>query len=273
MGKLIQLISHQRNYTNTVVKGLACFFLVLVASAFQPKLEHISTPIDTEIGERLITLHSEEFKSFTNKIYNQLEYPIGYDTLTEKAFTPALRGYMYLKHTQELTNTKYLTIVDFSQYCNDRRMWVIDLENKKVVLNEWVAHGTKSGDTHAKYFSNNHRSNRSSLGFYTTGDLYNGRNNLSLKLNGLEKGINNNAFSRGIVIHGAHYVSKEIVNRSERIGRSFGCPAVRQEVNKVLVNTIKGGSCLFVWHPTPNYSTKSKLLNANLYITVDDLSI
>jgi hypothetical protein len=273
LGKLILLISHQRNHTIAVAKGLACLFLLLVACAFHPKPESIHNSTDTEIGKQLVTLHSDEFKSFTNRIYRQLEYPMGFDTLTEEVLAHALRGYIYLKHTQELTNTKYLTIIDFSQYCNDRRMWVIDLENKKVVFNEWVAHGAKSGDTYAKYFSNSHRSNRSSLGFYTTGDLYNGRNSLSLKLNGLEKGFNNNAFSRGIVIHGANYVSKNIVNRNERIGRSFGCPAVRQDVNKALVNTIKGGNCLFIWHPTPHYLANSKLLNANLYVTVDDLSI
>ena len=119
---LIQLISHQRNHTIAVAKGLACLFLLLVASAFQPKPEGVLAPTDVEIGKQLVTLHSDEFKSFTNRIYRQLAYPMGYDTLTEEVITHALRGYMYLKHTQELTNTKHLTVIDFSQYCNDRRM-------------------------------------------------------------------------------------------------------------------------------------------------------
>jgi hypothetical protein len=257
-----------------VSKGLACLFFIFISTAFQP-VEHQTTLLSDaeENGKRLVTLHSDEFKAFTNRVYKQLEYPIGYDTISEDVLSLALRGYMYLKHTQELKSEKYLTVVDFSKYCNHKRMWVIDMESKKIIFNELVAHGAKSGDTYAKYFSNTHSSNKSSLGFYTTGGLYNGSNNLSLKLNGLEKNFNSNAFTRGIVIHGANYVNERIVNDKQRIGRSYGCPAVSQEVNEILVNTIQGGNCLFIYHPTPSYLEKSKLVNANLYITVDDLNI
>ncbi|PCJ67701.1 MAG: hypothetical protein COA58_00775 [Bacteroidetes bacterium] len=276
MNKLNLTFSHLRNQCIPLVKGLACFFLIVTASAFQAKEVIKNTPIannNTADGERLVTLHSDEFKAFTNRIHRQLEYPTGYDSLREDVLENALRGYMYLKHTQALSNTKYLTVIDFSKYCNNRRLWVIDMETKEVVFNEWVAHGAKTGDQYAKYFSNRHSSNKSSLGFYTTGGLYNGSNKLSLKLNGLEKNFNSNAFARGIVIHGANYVDETIVNRKERIGRSFGCPAVSEDINKILVNTIKGGNCLFIWHPTTYYLKNSKILNANLYITVDDLSI
>jgi len=273
MSKLFLPINRLRDHSIDVAKGIACFFLLIITTAFQPIDNQEFLQPGDEIGQRLVTLHSDEFNSFANRVYNELQYPVGYDTISEKVLTHSLRGYMYLKHTQQISNTKYLTVIDFSEYCNNRRMWVIDMETKQVIFNEWVAHGAKSGDTFAKYFSNKHSSNRSSLGFYTTGGLYNGSNNLSLKLNGLEKNFNSNAFARGIVIHGANYVSEEIVNRKERIGRSYGCPAVRQDINEILVNTIKGGTCLFIWHPTTAYLQNSKLLNANLYITVDDLSI
>jgi hypothetical protein len=259
-------------------KGLACFILLITASAFQAKEEvhnipeYLHTP-DIEDGKRLVTLHSDEFRAFSNRVYRQLNYPAGADTLSDQLLTNALRGYLYLKHTQELNSDKYLTIIDFSLYCNKKRLWVIDMETKNIVFNELVAHGAKSGDEYAKYFSNNHSSNKSSLGFYTTGGTYSGSNDLSLKLNGLEKKFNSNAFARGIVIHGAHYVDDKLVDRKERIGRSFGCPAVSQTVNKQLVHTIKGGNCLFIYHPTPDYLENSTLMNANLYITVDDLSI
>ena len=257
------------------MKDLACLILIITSSAFQSPKELKATAIfpDSEDGKRLVTLHSDEFRAFSSRVYRQLEYPLGSDTLNQEVLNNALRGYIYLKQTQELRSTKYLTIVDFSIYCNKKRLWVIDIDTKKVVFNELVAHGAKTGNTYAKYFSNRHSSNQSSLGFYTTGGLYNGRNNLSLKLNGLEKQFNSNAFTRGIVIHGANYVSESIVNRKERIGRSYGCPAVSQKVNKKLVNTIKGGTCLFIYHPTPEYLEKSTIMNANLYITVDDLSI
>lgn len=258
-----------------LIKGLACFFLVLGTSSFTISDSHaVEAKLgDDEDNKQLVTLHSDHFDAFVNRIYRQLTYPDGLDTIPERVFEHAMRGYMYLRHTDALASTKYLSIIDFSQYCNDRRFWIVDVESKKVVFNEWVAHGKKSGDTYAKFFSNGHSSHKSSLGFYTTGGLYYGRNNLSLKLNGLEKGFNSNAFGRGIVIHGANYVSEEIVNRKERIGRSFGCPAVSEKVNKKLINTIKGGNCLFIFHTTPSYLERSAIMNANLYITVEDLTI
>ena len=274
MGKLILSFSKMRIYTNDVAKGLACLFFIFISTAFQPaefKTELVEG--NTEPNNKLVTLHSDEFKAFTGRMYRQLEYPAGYDTLSENILEFALRGYVYLKHTQQLKSDKYLTVIDFTKYCNHKRMWVIDMHTKQVVFNELVAHGAKSGDTYAKYFSNTHSSNKSSLGFYTTGGLYNGSNNLSLKLNGLEKNFNSNAFARGIVIHGANYVNEKIVSNKQRIGRSYGCPAVSQEINEVLVNTIKGGNCLFIYHPTPSYLENSMLVNANLYITVDDLNL
>jgi len=271
MSKSDLIVSRWSRYVRVAAKGLTYFFLLTITTAFQPKIT-VYHPPDSEDGKRLVSLYSDEFSNYTNRIHRQLTYPLGCDTLNGQVLAHALRGYIYLKQTQQLTNPQYLTVIDFSQDCNDKRMWVIDLDTKHVVFNEWVAHGARTGDRYAKYFSNRHSSKQSSLGFYTTGGLYQGRNKLSLKLNGLEKNFNHNAFARGIVIHGANYISEAIVNRNERIGRSFGCPAVRQEINEILVNTIQGGTCLFIWHPTPSYLEKSQLLNANIYVTVDDLS-
>jgi hypothetical protein len=274
MSKQILPISRLKNSSIAVIKGFACLFLLVITTAFQSSEQEISSTRETdEKNKNLISLNSDEFDAFTNRVYRQLEYSIIQDSINENVLALALKGYIYLKHTQELNSSQYLTIIDFSKYCNKKRMWVIDMVTKKIVFNELVAHGTNSGDTYAKYFSNKHSSKKSSLGFYTTGGLYNGSNNLSLKLNGLEKNFNSNAFTRGIVIHGASYVNKSIVEGKQRIGRSFGCPAVSQEINKLLITTIKGGNCLFVYHPTPSYLENSKLVNANIYITVDDLSI
>ncbi len=272
MSRLNQTIAIKSDKSQILAKGLTCFFLFILTTSFQlTQIQNLSDKHEIK-GKELITLNSEYFKSYTDRIYRQLEYSSNFDTIPQELLRHALRGYTFLKHTKELTNTKYLTVIDFAQHCNKRRMWVIDLETKLVVLNEWVAHGAKSGDTYAKYFSNKHSSNKSSLGFYTTGGLYSGSNNLSLKLHGLEKDFNTNAFARGIVIHGANYVSENIIKSTERIGRSFGCPAVRQSINQKLINIIKGGSCLFIWHPTPAYLKSSKLLNDNLYLTVDELN-
>ena len=272
-----KLSLNHTNFKSSVLfisKGLACLIFIFLTSSFQyAPSEELPLKIDDELDKkRLVTLHSDEFTAFTNRVYRQIDYNGG-DTLSEDLLEKSLRGYMYLKQTGALTNTKYLTIIDFSKYCNDKRMWVIDMEEKKVVFNELVAHGAKTGSEYAKYFSNAHSSNKSSLGFYTTGGLYYGSNDLSLKLHGLEKRFNSNAFTRGIVIHGANYVSDQLAKNAQRIGRSFGCPAVSQSVNKPLIETIKGGSCLFIYHPTAEYLANSTIMNANLYLTVEDLSI
>jgi hypothetical protein len=274
MSKHILTISRLKSSVIAVTKGFACFFLLVTTTAFQAAENDTLCPSESvEHNKKLISFQSDEFQAYTNRVYRQLKYSAGQDSINEKVLALALRGYIYLKHTQELNSSQYLTIIDFSEYCNNRRMWVIDMESKKVIFNELVAHGAKSGDTYAKYFSNMHSSNKSSLGFYTTGGLYQGSNDLSLKLNGLEKKFNSNAFTRGIVIHGASYVNKSIVDRKQRIGRSYGCPAVSKQINKQLITTIKGGNCLFVYHPTSSYLENSKLLNANLYITLEDLSV
>lgn len=272
MNKLILKLNSFRKQSITLFKGLACFILIVVTSAFQAEPQN-TPPSSLEDGNILVTLQSQEFSTYANRVHNTLTYEDHQDTINLRTLTYALRGYTYLRYTGALQSEKFLTVIDFSLYCNTKRLWVIDMETKKVVMNEYVAHGEKSGDTYAKYFSNSHSSHKSSLGFYATGGLYYGSNNLSLKLHGLEKRYNSNAFARGIVIHGANYVSDQIVDRKERIGRSFGCPAVSQRVNKRLVNTIKGGNCLFIFHPTNSYIEESEYVNANLYITVDDLRI
>lgn len=276
-----QLNSKKRKLSKTHliwVKGLAGFLLLILTSAFQEKTEvsNLSTNYlnhDKEDGKRLVTMQSDEFKAYTARFHHQLKYENGQDTISPKILSLALQGYLFLKHTDELASDQYLAVIDFTLFCNKKRLWVIDMETKRVVFNELVAHGVQTGEEYAKYFGNNHGSNKSSLGFYTTGGTYFGSNNLSLKLNGMESRFNSNAFARGIVIHGASYVNEDFVKRKERIGRSFGCPAVSKKINTQLVNTLKGGNCLFIYSPTADYLQKSAILNANLYITVDDLSI
>jgi hypothetical protein len=133
------------------------------------------------------------------------------------------------------------------------------METQKVVFNTLVAHGRNSGDEYATAFSNANSSNQSSLGFYVTGEIYNGKHGQSLKLDGLENGINSNARSRGVVMHAADYVSEAFAQQHHRIGRSQGCPALPVGLTKEIVNLLQGKSCLFIYHPTQNYFAKSKL--------------
>ena len=256
----------------SMIKCLACVFFLISSTAFKNKtIPSFGHDFKDKDGKELITIKSEKFKSFTRDVYQNISYEPNQDTIPFEPFALAMRGFMHLKHTQELTDTQHITIIDFSKYCNKKRLWVLDLVHLKVKINEWVAHGKRSGNDYATTFSNRHNSQKSSLGFYVTGGTYWGRNKFSLKLHGLEKSYNSNAFYRGIVIHGANYISNNIVNRNERIGRSFGCPAVSKSSNNKIINTIKGGSCLFIYHPTSYYLNNSTILNTDLYLTIDDL--
>lgn len=175
-----------------------------------------------------------------------------------ECFAKAVKGYTRLKQEGRIKKD-YLTVIDFSLSSTEKRLWIIDMDNQKVVFNTLVAHGRNSGDEYATAFSNANSSNQSSLGFYATGEIYNGKHGQSLKLDGLENGINSNARSRGVVMHAADYVSEAFAQQHHRIGRSQGCPALPVGLTKQIVNLLQGKSCLFIYHPTQNYFAKSRL--------------
>jgi len=216
-----------------------------------------------------VNLEGQDFSEVSQQLYTQIDFDD--EILDEEVFVTALKGYLYLKFTDQLEKDEYLTIIDFSKSSNTKRLWVIDMDNKEVVINDLVAHGKYSGNEFAKSFSNQHRSRKSSLGFYVTGEIYNGKHRKSLKLRGKERYYNSNAFSRGIVFHGADYVSEKYIEGNQRIGRSFGCPAVSRSVNEKLVHTIEGGSCVFLFYPSVQYLNKSRIVNNSLYIPYDKL--
>jgi len=179
--------------------------------------------------------------------------------LSKKIFTMALKGMAKLVNNRHIKDN-LLAIVDFSQPSNAKRLYVIDLNSYQLVYNTYVAHGMKTGKLNAVSFSNKQSSNKSSLGFYVTGQTYNGTNGYSLRLQGMEKGINDGAMRRGIVIHGADYVCEGLIESQGYIGRSWGCPAVAPEVSQPLIDLLKDGSCLFIYHPTAAYTSRSALL-------------
>ena len=181
--------------------------------------------------------------------------------LAEEAFQNAYKGYEYLLEKNKLKNSDYLTICDFSQSSKSRRMYVIDIKNEKLLINTYVAHGRNSGNEFATRFSNKPTSRQSSLGFYITSSTYRGGHGLALVINGLEPGFNNNAARRRIVIHGSKYVGANYLELRKYMGRSFGCPAVPQKECSSIINIIKNGSCLFIYHPDKKYMNGSKILN------------
>jgi hypothetical protein len=181
--------------------------------------------------------------------------------LARQVFDYSMKGIGKLKQNGKLRNDKVVTIADFSQPSANKRLYVIDLETKRVLFNTWVAHGKNSGQEEAHSFSNIPQSNKSSLGFYVTLNTYEGKNGYSLQLNGVESGFNTNALDRGIVVHAADYVNENYIQSQGWIGRSQGCPAVAPELSRPIINTIKEGSCFFIYSPDDQYVRRSEILN------------
>ena len=181
--------------------------------------------------------------------------------LKKDIFEKGMNGWQQLKNKAQLENPDLLTIADLSQSCNSKRLYVIDLKKKKVEFNTLVSHGRNSGNEFARSFGNESESYKSSLGFYLTGVVYKGTHGVSMRLKGIENGINHLAEQRGIVMHGAWYVSETFIRRYGRLGRSQGCPAVPEEDCIPIVYSIKEGSCFFVFYPDSNYFNRSEFYN------------
>ncbi len=203
------------------------------------------------------------FEASANDLYSQFGF-YKWNALRYDVFAKAYKGYVVMKSEGMISNSRYLTVMDFELSANQRRMWVLDLQKHKIVVHDLVSHGRNSGEEYARSFSNQPESFKSSLGFYVTGTNYMGKNDYSLRLHGAEEGFNDNAFERGIVMHAAEYVSSRYIKYHKRLGRSQGCPAVPEKINKWLINTIEGGSCLFIYYPDKKYLAKSELINADI---------
>lgn len=154
-----------------------------------------------------------------------------------------------------------LAVIDYSRPSTERRLWIFDLQRKRLLLRDFVAHGRQSGENFAKSFSNRLGSNQTSLGLFRTAESYRGKHGYSLRMDGLEPGLNDLARERAIVIHGANYVSPRLVQSQGRIGRSLGCPAVRPEVARMVVDQLKGGQFLFAWHSNQRWLQGSAYLD------------
>jgi hypothetical protein len=182
--------------------------------------------------------------------------------LSREVFNLALKGLNKLDANGKIQNHNIVTIADYSQSSNKKRLYVIDLQNKKLLFNTYVAHGRNTGEEYAKSFSNIEGSYKSSLGFYVTEKPIVGPSSgYSLIISGVEKGINDNALKREIIIHSADYATESFIKKNGRLGRSFGCPVLPPELNKEIIETIKGGTCLFIYNPDKNYLGSSTLLN------------
>jgi hypothetical protein len=182
--------------------------------------------------------------------------------LTNETFQLAIKGYNKLKNEGRLRNPGILTIADFSQSSKCKRLYVIDLAHNVLLFNTYVAHGRNTGSMYARHFSNDPGSNKSSLGFYITKEeIMGSRVGISLVLDGVEKGFNDNAQKREIIMHGADYATENTILKTGRLGRSFGCPALPPDQINSVIETIKDGTCLFIYQHNDQYLCHSRLLN------------
>lgn len=209
-----------------------------------------------------------DFKENTSNIITSIDpVSVTYDALhakngvlpSKEVFNLAIQGWNKMKDNLK---SKVLTVIDFSLPSTEKRMWIIDPENGEILLNSVVSHGRNSGDLMAKTFSNVPESFKSSLGFYKTAETYSGKHGYSLRLDGLEKGFNDQARNRAIVIHGADYAKEEFAKSVGRLGRSLGCPALPSELSAQAIDLIKDGSLLFIFGKDDNYLSKSSLIKA-----------
>jgi L,D-transpeptidase catalytic domain len=246
MGRLLsKSLSFSRNmrqfiqiavFTSRILPGSAFLTLIFAAPA-------AATPAIEEIA--LTLYQSIDFGTEGQPAYD--------------LFLRGIAGFYELKEEENLADKEVITLIDFRKSGNEKRLWVVDIKERKLLFHSLVAHGRNSGDVFANQFSNQHESNQSSLGFYVTGNTYWGKHGLSLKLHGIEEGINDQAEARAIVMHGAEYVSDEYIRKIGRLGRSFGCPAVPMSVHKEMITTLAGGTCLFIFYPDPNYLSATRV--------------
>lgn len=244
--------------------AIALVFFITGASAISwvpTTLKEVSSvETSSDNGLKVRTASSEEgsamalFNEYVNTVYSAAN--LEESSLDFDLFKKVVVGYYNFKHGQFLSTGKSLvTIVDFNKPSTEKRLWIVDLENKKLLFHTLVAHGQGSGVDMAQNFSNTSNSNQSSLGFYIANETYAGKHGTSLRLDGMDEGFNTNARARGVVVHGADYVSQSFIDQHGRLGRSWGCPALPPELTSTIINTIKGKTLLYIAGPSTNYSS------------------
>jgi hypothetical protein len=200
-----------------------------------------------------INTELNEIKEMLHKEANTLNAPV-----INKVITTLKCASTY---NMELNNI--LTIIDYSLPSNEKRLWVFDLNDKKLLFHTYVSHGIRSGTLFTNYFSNKYDSKASSIGVYKTEQAYYGREGLSLRLDGLDKNFNDNASNRSVVMHGGWYVEEQFIKKYGRPGRSWGCPALPLNLYKPIINTIKDNSLMVIYYPSDDWFGKSKFLTCD----------
>lgn len=238
-----------------IICALFVLSVSIISWSFASVIKNDSTLVKSATEKKASASAKVLFFHYVDDIY--MGANLGMAGLDSAVFEKAVVGYYNLKIANRLpANSSVLTIVDFNKPSTTKRMWIVDLQKRKLILNTWVAHGQGSGDNVANAFSNNDESHQSSLGFYVTDEIYTGKHGQSLRLDGVDVGFNDKARSRDIVLHGAEYVNQNTIDQLGRLGRSFGCPAVSTEVVGQVIETIKNKNVLFINANDSAYTSK-----------------
>jgi hypothetical protein len=216
----------------------------------------------------------QAFEEHMEEVYDKAD--LKKKGLSKEIFKNAFVGYHNFKQRIKGGPSKsILTVIDFTKSSKEKRMWIIDLQSKKLLFNTLVAHGRNTGEDRAESFSNTPNSYMSSVGFYLTDATYYGKHGLSLKLAGMDDKYNSNAMERAIVVHGADYVSESFVKQYGRLGRSLGCPSVPKEISKEVIDTIKDNTVMYIHgneaNYTSNYLNQDKAIEAYFMEEIQDL--
>lgn len=248
-----------------MIYRLLTVFSVLTFSFAFTTTDDLKTKLTSSKTEAVLASIPENGKnlSFEAKVANLYnEFSTNNISIpTMPVFSKAIKGYDQLEETGKV-GKKILTVIDFGLSSTKKRMWIMDMETKRVLFNTYVSHGKNTGGEFATKFSNTVNSLQSSLGFYVTAETYYGRNGLSLFIDGMEKGFNSNARKRYVVIHGADYAEPNFIDKIGRLGRSYGCPAVPNTIAKEVIDTIKEESVVYIHKNNKEYLEKSTLLNS-----------
>ncbi len=229
---------------------LPYFLTLLIAFVSINSTSFASSGEETPVKSQALVEYSKRL--YKEIGFTELQLPLA-------TFQKAMVGYYNMQ--SQLKKKDIITIMDFDQSSLKKRFFVVDLKNKKLILQSIVAHGKNSGFDIPTEFSNTHQSFQSSLGFYKTAETYFGHFGYALRLDGIEKGFNSNARGRGIVMHGAKYVTEAFGKAQGRMGRSYGCPALPYTIHKQVIDAIKGGSMLYIHKNQDDYLTASLLQN------------
>jgi hypothetical protein len=236
------------------MRKITLFIILLLAGTFSSDFIVNCSPF-SEIKEISLEDHFVERVS-TSRL--NAEKPLPHPEVLKYG----IKGYIKLQEEEKIPQGKPLTLIDFTLPSSEKRMWIIDMSDGTIIHHGHVSHGRNSGDLIASKFSNLSSSYMSSLGFYLTGETYQGKHGYSLRLDGLEKGFNDKARDRAIVIHGADYAKEAFISQTGRLGRSLGCPALPHEIVAEVIDIIKDKSCLFIYGNDQQYLQKSNFLNS-----------